>query len=67
MHHLNILANQCYEERVREAERRARFLADCGVRATGEPAVVGWAAPHPVRGLRKLLRRRKLAAVARHI
>ena len=63
MHHLHALAHQDYEERVRMAERQARFLAECGVRATGEPAVVGWAVPHPLRGLRNLLRQRNIAAV----
>lgn len=65
MHHLHVLAHQCYEERIREAERQVRFLADCGMPASGQSPVGAGTSSQPLRRLVALLRQLGRAPVVR--
>ena len=55
MYHLHLMAHQIYEERIREAERQARFLAACAMLTAACPPVVAAPVAPPLRRLRGLL------------
>jgi hypothetical protein len=60
MYHLHLMAHQRYEERIRDAERQARFLADNGLLTTGDPRGVAAPSFRPFRqplGLLRQIRR----------
>lgn len=56
MYHMHIMAHQRYEERIRDAERQARFLAACGLLTTGDPRSAAATPSHPLHHLLSMLR-----------